>query len=149
MVFTTQKRPALEGEIRVLYVDDEENPLIIAKRYLEKLDNNLLVNVTSSPEEAIRVQGSYDCIITDYRMPKMSGIELAQRIRETSGTPIILYTAYGSEEVAEKASSVGIDDYISKGFDYSHYRMLAERIRSAVERHRRQSTGDDENPSSD
>ena len=49
-------------------------------------------------------------------MPKMNGIELAQKIRETSDIPIILYTGQGSEEVAELAFSVGIDDYLRKEF---------------------------------
>ena len=46
----------------------------------------------------------------------MNGIELAQKILETSDIPIILYTGQGSEEVAELAFSVGIDDYLRKEF---------------------------------
>ena len=81
--------------IRVLYVDDEENPLIIAKTFIEKIDSEMRVNVLSSPEEALKIIDSFQCIITDFKMPKMDGLEFAQKIREKSNIPIILYTAWG------------------------------------------------------
>ena len=120
--------------IRVLYVDDEENPLIIAKTFLEKIDSELLVNVLSSPEEALKKIDSYQCIITDYKMPKMDGLEFAQKIREKSNIPIILYTAMGSDELFEKASAVGIDECISKGYDLDHYKVLVKRIKSLIKK---------------
>ena len=84
-------------------VDDEENPLVIAKTYLERIDSEMLVNVLSSPEEALNIYHTYQCIITDYKMPKMDGFELARRIRNESNIPIILYTGWGDDELFEKA----------------------------------------------
>ena len=119
---------------RVLYVDDEENPLVIAKTFLEKIDSKLLVNVLSSPEEALKIINSFQCIITDYKMPTMDGLEFAQKIREKSKIPIILYTALGSDELFEKASNVGIDKCISKGDDLDHYEALYNQIKSLIKK---------------
>jgi len=45
----------------------------------------------------------YDCIISDYAMPHLNGINLTEKIRERSDIPVILDTVQGSEEVAESA----------------------------------------------
>jgi PAS domain S-box-containing protein len=69
-------------------------------------------------------------------MPELNGIEFAAMIRKEFDVPIIIYTGQGSEEVAEAAFSVGIDDYLRKEMDPSHYQVLAKRIRSVVEKKR-------------
>jgi CheY-like chemotaxis protein len=117
---------------RVLYVDDEENPLVIAKTYLERIEPKMLVNVLSSPEEALKIIDSYHCIITDYKMPKMDGLEFAEKIREKSKVPIILYTAWGNEELFEKAKKSGIDECVSKGYDRNHYEELVKQIKALI-----------------
>jgi CheY-like chemotaxis protein len=122
-------------KIRILYVDDEENPLIIAKTFLEKIDSEMLVNVLSSPEEALKLIDSYQCIITDYKMPKMDGLEFAQKIREKSNVPIILYTAWGNDEIFAKANDSGIDECVSKGYNRDHYEALAKKIKHLLKIH--------------
>ena len=105
------------------------------KSFLGQADESLHVESVASPEEALRLLRSetYDCIVSDYQMPSTNGIELARRIRETSDIPFIIYTGPGSEEVAEAAFTVGIDDYIRKESGLSHFQVLAKRIRSVVE----------------
>jgi PAS domain S-box-containing protein len=66
----------------------------------------------------------------------MDGIELAQKVRERSSVPFILYTGQGSEEVAEQAFKAGIDDYIRKEPEPSHYQILAKRVRQNVDKYR-------------
>lgn len=119
-------------KIRVLYVDDEENPLVIAKAFLERIDSGIRVNVLSSPEEALKIVERYDCIITDYRMPRMDGFEFARKIRDFSNVPIILYTGWGSNDIFDKAKSIGINGCISKGYDKEHYDVLAKKIREVI-----------------
>jgi len=123
--------------IRVLHVDDEPDLLKFAKIYLEEADPSLHIDSVSSSEEALRMlEQPYDCVIADYLLPRMDGIELARKIRETSNIPFIIYTGRGSEEEASAAFSVGIDDYFVKEVDPSHYIVLAKRIRMAVEKRR-------------
>jgi len=127
--------------IRVLHVDDDPSQLQIAKLILERTDPTLHVETAEDPLEALSriTHEQVDCIVTDYRMPDLNGIELATKIRKHTDAPIILYTGQGSEELAEEAFAVGVDDYIRKEPEPSHYQILAKRIRTAVDKHRAES----------
>jgi len=124
-----------ERPIRVLHVDDEEDQLRFTKMFLEELDEEVTVDSVSDPEEAIRLQGrnDYDLVISDYKMVTMTGIELFHRVRERSDVPFILYTGRGGDEVAESAYEAGVDSYMKKEVEPSHYRALSKRIRQIVE----------------
>ena len=124
--------------IRILHVDDEGSHLEFTKIFLEEVDEDIVVDSASTPEEAIELQekNSYDCIISDYKMLSMDGIELAQKVRERSNVPFILYTGQGSEEVAQYAFETGIDDYLRKESEPSHYQILAKRVRQNVDKYR-------------
>ena len=124
--------------IRILHVDDEENQLEFTKLFLEEIDKDVVIDSVSDPDEAVRLasRNSYDCIVSDYKMLTMSGIELAQRVRERSRVPFILYTGQGSEEVAQSAFEAGVDDYLKKEPEPSHYQVLAKRVRQNVDKYR-------------
>jgi len=123
--------------IRVLHLDDEEQQQMFLKVFVEG-DPNIKVTSARNAENTLELvqTGAYDCLISDYDMPDTDGITLAKKIRETSDIPIIIYTGRGSEEVAEKAYSAGINDYIRKENHPAHYQVLAKRIRHAVEKRR-------------
>ena len=119
-------------------MDDESDQLLLVKLLLKRNDPALHVVSASSPDEALHMLESqvFSCIVSDYVMPGMNGIELARIVRETSTIPLILYTGQGSEEVASAAFAAGIDDYLRKEIDPAHYEVLARRIRTAVEKNR-------------
>ena len=125
--------PSIET-IHVLHVDDEQEFLLIAARMIMSIDPNLRIESTTSPQEALEMikKKGYDCIVSDYRMPVSDGIKFAERVRKESNIPFILYTGQGSEEVAERAFGAGIDDYLRKEMEPSHYEVLVKRIRVAV-----------------
>lgn len=126
-----------EDRIRVLHVDDSSYQLKYAKLFLEKADPALQLKSASTPEEALhKLSQPFDCIVADYRMWGIDVFEIYYKLRERSQAPLILYTGRGSEEVAEAAFAVGVDDYVKKELDPSHYQVLAKRIRTAVEKHR-------------
>lgn len=127
-----------EARITVLHVDDKHAQRNLTKSFIERADPNLTVVSVGTADEALNLlgDGGFECVVSDYKMPGIDGIEFARRIRESSDVPYILYTGHGSEEVAERAFSVGIDDYLRKELDPSHYQVLVKRIRSAVEKHR-------------
>ncbi len=120
--------------IRILHVDDEPDQLYLTKLFLEREDPAFSVDSASSPQEALEKleKFSYDCIVCDYAMPTMNGIELAVKVKRRMSIPLVLYTGRGSEDVASEAFSVGIDAYENKEANASHYRILAERIKSLV-----------------
>ena len=125
-------------EIRILHVDDDVNQSEFLQYFLPEMDEAFKIDSLSDPCQVFEKMESerYDCVVTDYQMPKMNGIELAEKIREGFDLPIIIYTGQGSEEVAEAAFSAGIDDYLRKEMDPSHYQVLAKRIRNVVEKKR-------------
>jgi CheY-like chemotaxis protein len=108
--------------VRVLHVDDEEHELKYTKFFLEDIDPKILIESVIDPIEAIELlkREDYDLVLSDYKMNYMTGIEIAEHIRSFTDIPIILYTGYGSEEIAGKAFKVGIDDYLRKKICISH-----------------------------
>jgi PAS domain S-box-containing protein len=127
-----------ENVIHILHIDDDLDHLMVSKRYIQKYDGSLRVTSITSPQELLEKYGSYDCILSDYKMPEINGIALAEQVNKESTIPYILYTGQGSEEVAEAAFQVGIDDYIKKEYEHAHYQVVVRRIRMAVERNRSQ-----------
>ncbi|MBN2335835.1 PAS domain S-box protein, partial [Candidatus Bathyarchaeota archaeon] len=124
--------------IKVIHIDDDEDQLVFAKLFLEQADPGLRITSTDDPQKVLSLlEGDeYECLVSDYCMPKMDGITLANKAREKSDLHIIVYTGQGSEEVAEAAFASGVDDYLRKEVDPSHYRVLAKRIRHSVEKRR-------------
>jgi two-component system response regulator FixJ len=72
----------------------------------------------------------FDCIISDVRMPGMSGLDLVQHLKTAgAGPPVILITGHGDIDMAVAAIKVGAFDFIEKPFDEA--RLLAS-IRNAL-----------------
>jgi len=124
--------------IKVITLDDEPDQSELLKIYLEDYDSEINVDSYSSPELLFQMlrEKRYDCIVADHILPGITGLELAEQIRRVSSVPIILYTGKGSQEIAAKAFSAGIDDYMRKEPDPRHFEVLAKRIRRVVEKHR-------------
>ena len=125
--------------IRVLYVDDEPNLLVIGKLFLEE-SGNFMVTSSQSASEAIRLieQESFDAIVSDYQMPGMDGLKFLEHVRLRYGTiPFILFTGRGREEVVIKAINHGVDFYLQKGGNpEAQFAELILKIRQAVQRHK-------------
>jgi len=123
---------------RVLHIDDEPDYLELTKLYMEDVDPSLIFESATSPDEAMGFlkERGYDCVVCDYKMPGENGLEFFDEVRNFSAIPFILYTARGSEEVAEGAFVKGVTDYVRKEESPSHFQLLARRIRNAVEKHR-------------
>lgn len=102
----------------ILVVDDEENVRNLLKKVLKKEGYNVYTG--DSYEEALRVidTADIDLVITDLRMPGLSGIELLKKIKEIdSFIKVVLITAYATVETAIEALKIGASDYILKPFD--------------------------------
>jgi PAS domain S-box-containing protein len=123
--------------INILHIDDDEDQRAFLKVFVEG-DDSIRVTSTSDPETVLELAstGAYDCLVSDYDMPLVNGVELAKRVRERSRIPIIIYTGKGSEEIAEAAFAAGIDEYIRKEDSPAHYQVMRKRIRHVVEERR-------------
>ncbi|MBR5712460.1 MAG: response regulator transcription factor [Lachnospiraceae bacterium] len=102
---------------RVLVVDDEK---LIAKGIKFSLESEgMIVDCAYDGEEAVEKaqNGSFDLILLDVMLPKLSGYEVCRKIRETSQVPIIMLTAKGDDSDKILGLEFGADDYITKPFN--------------------------------
>jgi DNA-binding NtrC family response regulator len=105
---------------RILIVDDEAT--IRASLQESLTAEGYAVEDVESGEEALARchAGTYDLVVTDLRLPGVSGLEILRALRnQSNGTPVILMTAYGDEETAVKAIHSGAYSYIKKPFKLS------------------------------
>jgi PleD family two-component response regulator len=123
---------------QVLHIDDDPTLRDLTAELLERVDDGVTVRSESDPTavtERIETE-PIDCVVSDYRMPEMDGLELCRRIREShSDIPFFLFTNEYNEEVVDRAMSFGVTDYIQKESGVVHYKLLAYRIRTAVRHH--------------
>ncbi|MBU4186387.1 MAG: response regulator [Proteobacteria bacterium] len=103
---------------QILIVDDELDILtVLAMIIKDKTDHK--VTTTNNPFEVPELikEGTYDLLIADLKMPGMDGIELMGEVKKLDEhIPILIITAYGSPELAEKSIHKGAYDYITKPF---------------------------------
>ncbi len=114
---------------RVLVVDDEVNVATVLAASLESLGDEFEVDTAYSGDEALRKvqQTHYTLVLTDYKMPGMTGIDLAQAIRKVSpDTQVVLMTAYGTSDLRKMMEQMNYD-YIDKPFSMAQIREIVER----------------------
>lgn len=105
------------GTERILLVDHEEALLLGYKKNLERLGYSIVEEKDSL--EALAVFESqpqdFDLVITDYTMPKMTGLDLAREIlRSRPDTPVVLCTGSRPEDIHENAKAAGIRGVVMK-----------------------------------
>jgi len=116
---------------RVLVVDDHLQARESMADVLRQAGHQ--VDCCASAIEALRLLGheSYDCIVTDLRMPGMNGIEFIEQLEERKyGAQVVMVTAHASVSSAVDAMRHGAFDYIEKPFDVDQLeRLVGQAIR--------------------
>ncbi|RLM50992.1 PAS domain S-box protein [Halorubrum sp. Atlit-28R] len=134
----------MPGAIDVLHVDDDPSVLDLTEAYFERELDAVSVTSVTDPEEALdRLgEGAFDCVVSDYDMPAMDGLEFFDALRDRhQKVPFVLYTGKGSEEIASQALNAGVTGYFQKGGP-EQLRRLANRVDQAVEEHRTKEIAD-------
>jgi PAS domain S-box-containing protein len=129
------------GTIRVLHVDNEPEFADLAATFLEREYNRFTVEIATSASDGLDrlADTEFDCIISDYDMPRQNGVEFLESVRnQYPDLPFILYTGKGSEEIASEAIFKGVTDYLQKGNGTDQYVVLGNRVRNAVKQFRSQ-----------
>jgi two-component system response regulator AtoC len=119
-------RPSIK---RILVVDDEPNVALFLQTALEHLPD-CEVEAATDGEQALRLseQQPFDLLITDYRMPGMGGIELAERVRDLHPqTVILIITAFADDELYRATAGAGIRRVVHKPVRTGEIRALASK----------------------
>jgi len=118
---------------RVLVVDDEK--LIVKGIRFSLEQENMQVDCAYDGEEAVEYarNNQYDIILLDVMLPKLTGFEVCQQIREFSSVPIIMLTAKGDDMDKILGLEYGADDYITKPFNILEVKARIKAIMRRVE----------------
>lgn len=116
---------------RILLVDDE--PLILKGLKYTLEQDGYETDTAVDGQEALDkfFSGVYDLVLLDVMLPKVDGLSVCQRIRETSSVPIIMLTAKGEDMDKILGLEYGADDYMTKPFST---RELVSRIKAVLRR---------------
>ena len=115
----------------IALVDDDRNILTSVSIALQT--EGFLTRVYADGESALKALSDNppDLAIFDIKMPRMDGLELLRRLRETSQVPVIFLTSKDDELDEALGLAMGADDYIAKPFSQ---RLLIARIRAILRR---------------
>ncbi len=115
--------------MKILLVEDDAEICSMLKTYLER--ENFEVAAACDGRQAVRMfsEERFDLVLLDLMIPKISGMDVLQKIRSQSVVPVIILSAKASE--TDKTLGLGADDYITKPFSLAE--VLA-RVRAALRR---------------
>jgi len=123
--------------VRVLVVDDDPAVADLAGEYLEHTTRELSVRTETTPADALErvetAEDGFDCIVSDYEMPGMNGLEFHTAVREAAeNVPFILFTVREVTHVGDEARSA-ITDYVHKDASAGLFDELADSVSRAVD----------------
>lgn len=120
----------MSDSIDVLLVDEDEEVLDLTETFLRKKSDRVGVGTETDPPRAVErtVEDGFDCVVSDYRMPGMNGVELCAEIRSHVDVPFFLFTAASPGEIDDDQLDEAVTGYIQKGAGTTHYDELVDSI---------------------
>jgi len=106
--------------MKVLIADDSSFMRTVIKNYLKNFQGLTIVEAVDG-QDALEVYKTEkpDLILLDVIMPKLNGLDVLKKIRETDkSTKVVIITSVGQSSVVEEAMSLGAERYITKPFRY-------------------------------
>ncbi len=117
----------MKGKRSILVVDDDIAHRTMLRILLEWEYEVVEAGCGSVAIEKIQ-NAPFDLVLMDVCMPEISGVEALDRIKASNPrVPVIMMTAYSSEETAARAMKNGAYDYLTKPFDFDNLRLTIEK----------------------
>ncbi len=116
----------------ILIVEDEAKLRRLLE--LQLSDEGFAVRSAGDAEAALRLLGqeSFDIVVTDFKLPGMSGLEFLQAAKRTNADlPVVIMTAYGTVETAVEAMKAGASDYVLKPFSLAELVLVVRKEMAA------------------
>ena len=118
---------------RVLVVDDTPTALEILSRTLGACGFEVVTAASVAEATRVLAAGTVDLVLTDFRMPGASGMDLVRHVRQNHpGAGLVMVTGYGSIEGAVTAVKLGADEYLAKPFTDAELLDAVHRAREAA-----------------
>ncbi len=128
----------MNEQTHILLIDDEKNYLLVLETLLG--DAGYTVTALSDPESALTFleDSEVDVVVTDMKMPKISGREVLEHVRKNyPHVPVLIMTAFGSIESAVEVMKFGAFDYITKPFSNDELLLSLQNAAELSRVHRR------------
>jgi len=130
-----------KNTLRILIVEDNKHDMIAFRRaFKESLIPCDITEYVRAEEALDRIQSDenlFDVIITDYKLPGLSGLELCKELLARKiNLPLVLLTGVGSEQVAVEALKAGVYDYIIKDETARYLKLLPLTVEGVVSKHK-------------
>ncbi len=115
--------------IKVLIVDDEEGILDVTEGYFQRKGYEVYTSADGIDALDVLKRVTVDCIFTDINMPRMDGLELAEKVRQIDSTlPVVVMTGYPSLENSIQTLKNGVVDYLIKPVNLEQMELTLKRI---------------------
>jgi len=116
--------------LNILLVDDEQKSREYLAKFLRKLGHTVVDAGNGEAALEVLAAGDFHLVLTDNRMPGMSGIELMRKIRSMRGlaVDVVMFTAYSDQQTAIDALRAGAYDYLLKPIDFEELVILTRRV---------------------
>ena len=119
------------GEMTILIVDDEKSILDVMRSYLSTRGYSTLTATSGEEAADILDEKTVDLVLTDIKMPGISGVDLLKIVKEKDASiPVIITTGFPTIDTAIEALKLGAYDYLTKPF---HLEEIAEKIKRALQ----------------
>ena len=128
----------------ICLIDDDQN--ILASLSLALKSEGYIISTFSDGLSGLNSlkEDDYDIAILDIKMPRLDGLEVLQKLRQTSNLPVIFLTSKDEEVDQLLGLKMGADDYITKPFSQ---KLLIERVKAILRRSKDTLTSDDKETS--
>jgi two-component system response regulator RegX3 len=116
---------------RVLIIEDVQEMGELIRLYLEKEGMDTVLCATAEEGLALLAVRSFNLVVLDINLPGMDGFEFLQRLRPTSGVPVMIVSARDADEDLVLGLGIGADEFITKPFSP---KVLVARVRALLRR---------------
>ncbi len=115
----------------VLYVDDDEVVALTVQALLESAGYRVsrVASASMALEQVRAHPGDFDIVVTDYNMPTMSGVELAEAMKAVApGLPVVITSGYVTEELKARARAAGVRAVLFKEYAFEQLGSVVQAV---------------------